>query len=91
MEKSGLFPKLNEEQIEMISQYSEIREAKKGENLIKVGERNHNFFVVLKGAVANLGSNNEALAIHKTGNLPETVIVFLNVPQYSVLWLTQML
>ncbi|WP_224995246.1 FAD-dependent oxidoreductase [Cesiribacter sp. SM1] len=67
MKEPDLSPKLSKEQIEVISMYGKIRHAMIGESLIKVGDRNHDLFVVLEGAIAISDDHNNELGIHLPG------------------------
>ncbi len=67
IERAGLFPKLSEGQIETLSESGSVREIRKGEYLVKVGERNHNIFVVLKGSLSILNNDLKEIAIHHPG------------------------
>jgi thioredoxin reductase (NADPH) len=58
MTTDDLFPKLSREQINTISQFGKTRNIKKKECIIKTGDKNHDFFVVLAGAIAIYDENN---------------------------------
>jgi thioredoxin reductase (NADPH) len=66
-EQKDLFPKLDDEQIKMLSQMGKIRKVKEGEHLINVNERNHDFFVVLEGAIGILNDAGDEITVHLPG------------------------
>lgn len=83
MEKDVLLPKLNNEQINKIAQYGIKRRVSSGGVLIRLGERNHKFYVVIDGAIKILDDKKRKIAIHGPGeftgnsdNLSERSAVF---------------
>jgi thioredoxin reductase (NADPH) len=68
MQSDNLFPKLTQEQIDTISGFGHARKLKKGECIIRTGQRTHDFFVVLEGAIGIYDeSNKKKIATHQQG------------------------
>jgi thioredoxin reductase (NADPH) len=75
----GLFPKLTEAQVQMLSPLGEVRPTKVGEVLFRVGDSSYDVMVVLKGSVSVVvGSGEEArdLAMQRPGDLMAELNVF---------------
>jgi thioredoxin reductase (NADPH) len=63
----GAFPRLSEEQIEVLAPYGERRRTQPGEVLFRAGDAGYDFHVVLEGKVAILdeyGDQEHVIAVH---------------------------
>jgi thioredoxin reductase (NADPH) len=68
MQSDNLFPKLSNEQISTIAEFGHTRALKKNECIIETGDKIHDFFVVLEGAIGIYDqSNNQKITTHHKG------------------------
>jgi thioredoxin reductase (NADPH) len=66
VDRTGAYPRLTEEQLDLLFPYGELRPVDPGQVLYREGERSHDFLVVVEGLVALL-SGEEVVSVHGPG------------------------
>lgn len=67
MEKAAIFPELDEEQIAALSLFGNRRSIPKGECLVRIGEKSHDFFVIIEGSIGIFDDQNKLIKVHGPG------------------------
>ena len=66
VDRTGAYPRLTEEQLDLLLPHGELRPVSAGQVLYREGERSHDFLVVVEGLVALL-SGEEVVSVHGPG------------------------